>query len=204
MLNQFKDRKKSTFRDTDIISIWSHDGKQKYTPEITTYKALRDEILAGASGPAPGVGSVLYTETTITAAEQIAGGNFIIAPAPGPNKYLIPDTIEVIVKFNGVAMDYKWPFKTNELFTVGIGRFGQNINPDFLNSAYDNATVINFNDMNITTYSLDADITVEEYNEWIINEPLYFIIPALSSPDVGNSELLFKVTYKERNLGTEL
>lgn len=46
MQKEFSKRKKSIFRDTDIVGIWSHDGRQKYTPEITTYKAVKDAILA--------------------------------------------------------------------------------------------------------------------------------------------------------------
>jgi hypothetical protein len=49
MLKEFNKRKKSAFRDTDIVGIWSHDGKQKYTPEITTIGALRAEIGGGAA-----------------------------------------------------------------------------------------------------------------------------------------------------------
>lgn len=45
---EYKKRKKSQVRGTDLIEILTHDGRQKYTPEIVTVDDFAAQIGGGA------------------------------------------------------------------------------------------------------------------------------------------------------------
>jgi hypothetical protein len=182
-------KKTKTVQDRELDNV-IRDIDSTYT-EIGTINATIGALPATA----------LYTEVTVSSANLQFLDTVSLVAAPGAGSYIAPTKIMLEYNYGGVA--YTWDGTGLNAFIIGQGGADMAlISNGLITGAADKVSVVNsFIAYNENVDTGDAQNTHEVFSA---NGALELYYYAGSAPITGTGNILVKVWYEVKTIGTEL